>query len=346
VTEDGSATATRERLSGTNRGVHGRKKGDGLTEPEQPVLKQLLIKDSTIEMVVKILSTNIEGCCIVADELSGFLKRMNRYGDNDEVQKWLELWSGSPVLLQRISREENKVENPFCSIFGGIQPGVLESLSSKDNQHNGFYHRFLFVYPEMDPKKSWGKYSIPHTVKESVSETFGKLMSNRGNKLFYRLSDAADEMYGEWFNNKNVKYNKSPTDNVKGIIAKYQDYCLRFSLLLQTLHDDKENRDFLVSPANMERAIRLTEYFLGNMYKSMKVLAPEIPIDKISGVNLAFYKDLPHSFTNKTAIETAKKHGIKPNSCRVLLARGSGKAENILSKTGEQKQANYEKVFE
>jgi len=58
-------------------------------EPEQPQMLQTLIKDSTIEMVIKILSNNKNGCCVCADELSGFLKRMNQYKDGDEVQKWL-----------------------------------------------------------------------------------------------------------------------------------------------------------------------------------------------------------------------------------------------------------------
>lgn len=321
------------------------KKGDGVEEPTQPVLKQLLIKDSTIEMVVKILSTNIDGCCILADELSGFLKRMGRYGDNDEVQKWLELWSGSPVLLQRISRDENKVENPFCSIFGGIQPGVLESLSSKENEHNGFYHRFLFIYPEMDPKKNWGKYEIPQYVKDSIQSTFINLMMKRGENQYYRLDDEADRMYGEWFNHKNKKYNSATEDNVKGIIAKYQDYCLRFALLLHVSHN-YEDHGRMVSGVSMERAIRLTEYFLGNMYKSMKVLAPESPVDKVTGNNLKFFKALPPSFTNKTAITIAKEFNIKDNNCRVLLTRWSGNKDNLLSKSGEQKNTTYTKIYE
>jgi hypothetical protein len=41
-------------------------------KPEKPNLPQIIIKDSTIEMVIKILSQNKVGCCVLADELSGF----------------------------------------------------------------------------------------------------------------------------------------------------------------------------------------------------------------------------------------------------------------------------------
>jgi hypothetical protein len=320
------------------------KKGEGIDEPTPPAMKQILIKDSTIEMVVKILSYNPDGCCILADELSGFLKRMNRYGDNDEVQKWLELWSGSPVLLQRISREENKVENPFCSIVGGIQPGVLDSLSNKENEHNGFYHRFLFCYPEPDKKKDWAKYEIPSVIKYEMQDLFLCLLSLRENQRFYTLSEDANALYAEWFNNKNKKYNFAPDDNIKGVIAKYQDYCLRFSLIIQVMYDGR-NISTQVSNQAMERAIRLTEYFLGNMHKSMKILAPLTPLDKISGNLADFYKSLPANFSMKTAIEIAKNLNFKPEYVRVVVGRWSDKKDQLLLKSGEQKNANYEKIF-
>ena len=320
------------------------KKGEQIEEPNAPIMRQILIKDSTIEMVVKILSFNPSGCCILADELSGFLKRMNRYGDNDEVQKWLELWSGSPVLLQRISRDENKVEKPFCTIIGGIQPGVLESLSSKENEHNGFYHRFLFCYPEPQAKKDWATYVMPEQIKNGIEKFFHDMIHLRDQERVYHLSDQADALYAEWFNNKNKKYNYAPDDNVKGIIAKYQDYCLRFALIVQIMQDSTNIHNLVTSSA-MERAIRLTEYFLGNMLKSMKILAPESPLDKLSDTMSNFYKSLPQSFTMKTAIEVGQKIRLKPNNIRVTIGRWADRKNQILSKIGEQKNSSYEKMF-
>ncbi|RZK63839.1 MAG: DUF3987 domain-containing protein, partial [Pedobacter sp.] len=209
------------------------KKGEGMKEPEPPIMRQMVINDSTIEMAVKILKYNPMGCCVVADELAGFLKRMVRY-EGDEKEKWLEMWSGGNIKID--------MANVFNSIF--------------------YY---------------------------------------RNDKSVYKLSPEANELYAEWYNNKNVKYNRSSTDDPKGIIAKYQDYCLRFALILQVIHDEGA-RLFIVESKNMERAIRLTEYFFGNMHKAMKVLAPETPVDKLSGNHLDFYNALPPSFTSKTAI--------------------------------------------
>ena len=307
-------------------------------EPGQPQLRQTLIKDSTIEMVIKILSNNPDGCSVFADELSGFLKRMNQYKDGDEVQKWLELWSGAPILLQRISREENKVQEPYCNIIGGIQPGVLESLSKEDNQHNGFYHRFLFCFPTPNEKPDFNNVVIPHTVKSDFNHFFYRLLAFRQqDKQTYILSHEALEMYKEWFSYKNQKYNRAISDNVKGIIAKYQDYCLRFAILLQVINESAPNG--MVSQQSMNGAIRLTEYFLGNMHKALKILAPESPIDKLSEVWQQIYAELPHSFSTKTFVTIAKQRNISEAAAKVFLQR------NIKKLFDKVRQGEYEKLI-
>jgi hypothetical protein len=307
-------------------------------EPEQPQLRQTLIKDSTIEMVIKILSNNPDGCSIFSDELSGFLKRMNQYKDGDEVQKWLELWSGAPILLQRISREENKVQEPYCNIIGGIQPGVLESLSKEDNQHNGFYHRFLFCFPTPNEKPDFNTVAIPHTVKSDFTLFFSRLLAYRqSDKQTYILSPEALEMYKEWFSYKNQKYNRAINDNVKGIIAKYQDYCLRFAILIQVINQTSITG--MVSQQSMNGAIRLTEYFLGNMHKALKILAPESPVDKLNDTWQRIYSELNPSFSTKTFVTIAKQHNISEAAAKVFLQR------NIKKLFDKVRQGEYEKLI-
>lgn len=306
--------------------------------PEKPHFSQVIINDSTIEMIFKILSLNDNGCCLVADELSGFMKRMNQYKDGDEVQKWLELWSGSTIMLQRITRDETRVKDPFCNIIGGIQPGVLEALSKEDNQHNGFYHRFLFIYPEPQEKISWQPIKIPLQTKIYFNGIFETLLEIRDHKVLYRLSPEANKMYFEWFELKNKKYNKTQSEHIKGIIAKYQDYCLRIALILQCTYDF-QHRSGVVDAINIERAIRLTEYFFVNMNKALKVLIPETPLDKLQAPYDKFYAQLPVMFTMKTAVTMAVTFGIKESACKMFLRRQVGKIFDQVARN------EYEKVL-
>jgi hypothetical protein len=307
--------------------------------PKEPQYKQVLIKDSTIEMVSKILSINTDGCCILADELSGFLNRMNQYKAGDEEQKWLELWSGSPILNQRISTGVKKIEDPFCSIVGGIQPGVLEILSKEDKQHNGFYHRFIFVYPDQQPKQDWKQITVQGQILEGFTKLFFDLnFYKESEKTIYYLSEKANILYKQWFDYKNIKYNKAFTDNIKGIIAKYQDYCLRFALIIQIIHDGV-NRQAIIEPQAMERAIRLTEYFLFNMHKACRILTPETPLDKMQENYKLMYDKLSPNFTTATFIQHCESFGIKSASAKNFLLREQGKLVVKLERN------TYEKIF-
>lgn len=308
-------------------------------KPMMPGFPQILIKDSTIEMVSHILMTNSFGCCILADELAGFLNRMNQYKAGDEEQKWLELWSGSSILNQRITTGVKKVQDPFCSIVGGIQPGVLEALSKDERQHNGFFHRFLFIYPKQQEKQEWQQVIVPGNLIAAFRDIFSTLIYFRQqDKIVYQLSNEANGLYKKWFDAKNIKYNKANTDNIKGIIAKYQDYCLRFSLIIQAVEDDI-NRTGIISSKNMERAIRLTEYFLVNMHKAGKILTPETPLDKLQEVYRKLYDTLTQSFTSKALIINAVNLGIKESAAKMFLNRYEGKIFQKIERN------TYEKMF-
>lgn len=293
-------------------------------KPQAPGMKQLLIKDSTIEMVVKILAYNSNGCCVLADELVGFLNRMNQYKNGDEVQKWLELWSGASLLLQRVTRETNKLTNPYCSVIGGIQDGVLEAMATEENQHNGFYHRFLFVYPEPQPKTPWEQVSIPYYVTDDYKRLFRRLHYHTGERFIYYMHKDANDLYKKWFDHKNSQYNRANNDNIRGIIAKYQDYCLRFSLIIQVMNSESGDVQE-VSAASMEKAIRLTEYFLGNMHKALKILTPETPLDKLEPHWVKLYTALPVEFETRELVVLSASFGIKEASSKTFLVRNTGK---------------------
>lgn len=311
-------------------------------EPTEPPLPQVLIKDSTIEMVLKILSANPVGCCLQADELIGFINRMNQYKNGDDVQKWLELWNGSPILMQRITREENYVKEPFCNIFGGIQVGVLDTLSKDEKEHNGFFHRFLFVYPKPEDKPDFGKVNIPDHVSMNFNNYFAEILYLRNQpKSYYRLSQNAEDLYKQWFDYKNIQYNKAHSDQVKGIISKYQNYCLRLALVIQVMNE-RTNRSGIVSHTAMEQGIRLTEYFLGNMYKAIKILTPETPVDKLSSPYDELYRMLPDTFTTKTAIQIGSNININEGGVKMLLSRNCNGAKKIFNQI---ERGKWEKLY-
>jgi hypothetical protein len=317
--DDENYRAYKARLAAYNEEVATMDKKDK-HKPIKPILQQMVIDDATIETVINVLQHNPKGCCLVADELAGFIKRMSQYKDGDDAQKWLQMWSSETVFQQRVTVEERKIIDYTMGIVGGIQPGIMEILSKNENQYNGFYHRFLFVFPESEPKPSFDLISCPDYIKEQVDEILNKLLIFRENDIKdkYILSSDALALYKSWHDYKNFYYNRTQDENAKGIIAKYQAYCLRFALIIQCC-DDLDKRTGIVDQSAVERAIRLTEYFLGNMLKSLKILSPETPLDNLKKPYDSIYKDLPDAFSTKTAIEIGSKYNIKTSTIKMWL---------------------------
>jgi hypothetical protein len=176
------------------------------------------------------------------------------------------------------------------------------------------------VFPESEPKPSFDIISCPEHIKKEVESIFNKLLIFRDNdvKDKYTLSNDALALYKSWHDFKNLYYNKSQDENAKGIISKYQAYCLRFALILQCC-DDLDNRSNVVQQSAVERAIRLTEYFLGNMLKSLKILSPETPLDNLKKPYDSIYKELTEAFSTKTAIEIGAKYNVKGPTIKMWI---------------------------
>jgi len=318
--------------------VQSKDKRNG-TPGVKPTLQQTIINDATIETVINVLQYNPKGCTLVSDELAGWMQRMNAYKMGDDVQKWLEIWDSSPVMLQRMSREESKITDYICNVVGGIQPGVLEQLSNGDNQHNGFYHRFLFCYPDPQPKAPFEQLYRPTHLKAIVADLFASLMKYRQSEIKdkYIMSEDARALYKTWHDGKNVDYNRATEDNYKGIIAKYQGYCLRFALILQVI-EDGEFRTCEISEAVMDRAIRLTEYFLANMIKALKLLAPANEAVKLKGKYAKIYERLADKFSIAGGCIIAEQLGCKKATFKAWLSKN----KDIFNSLGD---GEYEKIF-
>ncbi|HEY9886507.1 MAG TPA: DUF3987 domain-containing protein [Vampirovibrionales bacterium] len=122
--------------------------------PPEPQAKRLITNDSTIEKLGEILSTNPNGILYFRDELSGFIKGLERQGREADRGFYLEGWNGDGrYLVDRITRGSIYIEAVCVSILGGIQPGKLEPLVKQavygQTGDDGFLQRFqIAVWPD------------------------------------------------------------------------------------------------------------------------------------------------------------------------------------------------------
>ena len=96
---------------------------------------------------------NPRGLLLAKDELTGWVAAMNQYrgGRGTDRQRFLSIWSGSPIEVDRKSSGEDSllIPHPFVSVVGGLPPSQVCKLNQgKDDQGDGFIERILFVRPD------------------------------------------------------------------------------------------------------------------------------------------------------------------------------------------------------
>jgi putative DNA primase/helicase len=122
---------------------------------EPPPPRRYVVNDTTVEKLGVLLKENPNGLLLFRDELTGFLRSLDRQGHESDRGFYLEGWNGlTPIFFyDRIGRGSIPIENLCLSIFGGIQPGpwsrYIRTANSGDLA-DGLVPRFqVAVYPDI-----------------------------------------------------------------------------------------------------------------------------------------------------------------------------------------------------
>jgi putative DNA primase/helicase len=115
---------------------------------------RLIVNDSTVEKLGELLADNPNGLLLERDELSGWLRSLEREDRKSDREFFLEAWTGTtPFVCDRIGRGTIPIPALCLSILGGIQPAkfaryISEAISG-GYAADGLLQRFqLLVWPE------------------------------------------------------------------------------------------------------------------------------------------------------------------------------------------------------
>lgn len=150
-----------------------------LEQPEEPQPRRFKSNDATVEKLGEILCRNPTGLLVFRDELMGLLASWEREGREGDKAFYLEGWNGtSSFAIDRIGRGSQFIKSLCLSVFGGIQPDLLERylggiVNSMDN--DGRIQRFqVLVYPEQPIWKWCDRYPVTG-AREAVRGLFSRL---------------------------------------------------------------------------------------------------------------------------------------------------------------------------
>ena len=221
----------------------------GLTKPEEPHARRFKSNDATVEKLVDILSHNPQGLLVYRDELMGLLASWEREGREGDRAFYLEGWNGTGSFSNdRIGRGSQFIPALCLSVFGGIQPDLLERYLStiiEGLDNDGRIQRFqVLVYPQQ-PAWQWVDRYPVKGAREAVRDLFDRLASfdplmdgaappDDFIKLaHYRFDDAAQELFIEWASDLNRARIPAEDDPMMAQhLAKYEKLFCALALIL------------------------------------------------------------------------------------------------------------------
>ncbi len=185
-----------------------------LQAPDEPKERRFKSNDSTVEKLGDLLVQNPQGMLVYRDELIGLLASWEKEGKEGDKAFYLEGWNGtSSFNIDRIGRGSLHIKNLCISVFGGIQPELLERYlagitTSLDN--DGRIQRFqVMVYPN-SVTWEWRDRCPVNGAREAVRDLFERLAMfdpvqdgaappDDFVKLpHFRFDDAAQDIFVEW----------------------------------------------------------------------------------------------------------------------------------------------------
>ena len=185
-----------------------------LTEPEKPYPRRFKSNDATVEKLGDLLTHNPSGLLVFHDELIGLLASWDKEGREGDRAFYLQAWNGTGShSIDRIARGSLHIKCLCLSVFGGIQPDLLERYLagiSKSLDNDGRIQRFqVLVYPESVQREWRDRYPVVG-AREAMRDLFDRLASfdpildgaeppDDFVKLpHFHFDDAAQELFIEW----------------------------------------------------------------------------------------------------------------------------------------------------
>lgn len=294
------------------------KKDTGHEEPIVPICERIMLSDATMESQIYLHSLRQRGIGRYVSELGGLFETFNQYRSGDDEQKWLALWDGDPVTVDRKLSGPIRISAPCVSLLGSMQPGILGRYFKGHRAQNGLLDRMLFAMPMNLIKEAWSDTDMDPALAadwRSILTTLLDLPMDQdrdGNAIPHvlKFSKSADELLREW-QAINAYDSNAASEGECGMYSKLETYVPRLALILEMMrYACGDSSASCVDTKAMLGALELIEYYRNTGLRVRGALGIANPLDRYPEDKQDLYVALPTQFSIAEAIEIAENVGI------------------------------------
>jgi hypothetical protein len=241
--------------------------------PAKPICPRTWTDDTTTEALVVRLRENPRGLLMVRDELSGWFN-FDRYAGGKgggDAAKWLEVFGGRALIVDRKTSGTEYVPRASVSIAGGIQPETLRRALGQEHRDNGLAARLLFAMPPRRPKR-WTEDDVSEQTEAALAVVFDRLYALKADTdeegdpqpRLVRLDARAKRAWAA-FVNEHGREQAERTGDEAAAWSKLEGYAARFALVIHLARVAADNPTIadasMVDEASVAAGVALVRWF-------------------------------------------------------------------------------------
>ena len=214
-----------------------------------------------------LLSKNNGRMALISDE-GGVLDTVAgaRYSDRTNLDALLSAFSGSPIRINRKTREAELVDRPALTIAVMVQPVTLKNMvENGELLERGLPARFLFSFPKSKVgNRKYDTFPPPPEVVNDYRELLRGLLSLQddcGKPRIIRLSAQAHKM-AEAFHNALEKRLVDDLEPIEGWAGKLHGKVMRLAGIIHLCKHSNQADEIPVEESTMAAAEAIGDYFL------------------------------------------------------------------------------------
>ncbi len=230
--------------------------------PPRPELEHFFTADATLEALARILGeTPTPGLVVAMDEIGAWVRSFDAYHQRGERQRWLSLWSGAALKVDRATREPVFLEHPVVCVVGCITPDCLHMLEAEAQQEDGFIDRVLYAFPDTRPMR----FVDAPPPQVDLVPVFERLRRCPAGEVV--LSKEARQLFKGFVDRNAEAQEVERFRPLRRYRAKLPRHLARLALVLHALHHPDDPAARPVAAETMAAAVELVGYFLGHAHR-------------------------------------------------------------------------------
>lgn len=249
---------------------------DAPEKQAEPVPDRCYCDDVTIEALAGLLVNQFRGLLAVRDELAGWFGAFDRYAQGKgggDAAKWLELFGGRPVMVDRKSGNPRTIFIPHAavSVTGGIQPDTLRRALGTEHKENGLAARLLLTCPPRRPKK-WTEADIDPRAEAAIERIFDRLYElqpdtdddGEPRPRLARMTPAGKAVWIDFYNAHAAEH-ADLAGELSAVWSKLEGYAARLALVLHFIRwaasDPTLQSPEAVDESSIAAGVKLSRWF-------------------------------------------------------------------------------------